>query len=43
MIRHLKLRCIYAIHMLAPLAFAAWHIPRLSPDTLRGLHTLFPA
>jgi hypothetical protein len=33
----MKLRLIYAIHMLAPLSFVLWHIERLAPDTLRAL------
>lgn len=41
MIKAIKVRAIYAIHMLAPLAFAAWHIERLRPSTLLELRALF--
>jgi hypothetical protein len=33
----MKLKLIYAIHMLAPLSFVYWHIDRLAPDTVRAL------
>lgn len=33
----MKLKLIYAIHMLAPLSFVEWHVARLAPDTLRAL------
>ncbi len=38
---NLKLRIIYALHMLAPLALVARHIERLSPSTLSSLRSLF--
>jgi hypothetical protein len=38
---NIKLRIIYALHMLLPLSLAAWHVERLSPDTVRGLLDLF--
>jgi hypothetical protein len=41
MIERLKLRTIYALHMLAPVAFVAWHIQRLSSDTIQGLSRMF--
>ena len=41
MIQAIKLRALYAVHMLAPLAFVAWHIDRLRPETLQGLRALF--
>jgi hypothetical protein len=41
MIQYVTLRCLYALHMLAPLAFVAWHTERLSPDTLGALLALF--
>lgn len=41
MIQAIKLRVLYAIHMIAPLAFAAWHIQRLQPSTLLELRALF--
>lgn len=41
MIQAIKLRVLYAIHMLTPIAFAAWHIPRLSHETAAGLRALF--
>lgn len=33
----MKLKLIYAIHMLAPFSFVCWHIERLAPDTARAL------
>jgi hypothetical protein len=33
----MKLKLIYALHMLAPLSFVHWHFDRLAPDTLRAL------
>lgn len=41
MIQAIKIRAIYALHMLAPLAFAAWHFQRLQPSTLLELRALF--
>jgi len=40
MLNHLKLRTLYAIHMLVPLTVAAWLIDRLHTDTLSGLASL---
>lgn len=37
----IKLRILYALHMVMPLSLALWHIDRLSPDTLLGLAALF--
>lgn len=42
MIQSLKLRAIYALHMLAPLAFVCWHLERLSHETLLALSQMFP-
>jgi hypothetical protein len=41
MLNHLKLRTLYAMHMLLPLALVEWHHDRLNADTLTGLLTLF--
>lgn len=41
MIQAFRLRAIYAIHMLAPLAFVSWHLDRLRPETLHALRALF--
>lgn len=40
---HIKLRLIYALHMILPLRLAHWHIERLDADTVRALARLFPA
>lgn len=37
----LRLRAIYALHMLAPAAFVLWHVDQLAPDTLTQLARLF--
>lgn len=42
MIQSLKLRAIYALHMLAPLAFVHWHMAVLSRETLQALSQMFP-
>lgn len=39
--RTLKLRFIYTLGMLAPLAWAARQIERLDHDTAQALHSLF--
>lgn len=36
----IKLRCLYAAHMLLP-RFMAWHVPRLAPATATALAALF--
>ena len=41
LLKQLKLRTLYALHMLAPLALALWHVERLAPDTRAGLLALF--
>lgn len=41
MIQAIKIRVLYALHMIAPLAFAAWHLERLRPSTLLELRALF--
>lgn len=38
---NIKLRLIYCLHMIAPLAFVSRHIERLSPDTALALRSLF--
>lgn len=38
---NIKLRLIYCLHMVAPLALVERHIERLSPDTARALRSLF--
>ena len=37
----LKLRAIYALHILSLAAFMLWHVDRLSQDTLDALARLF--
>ncbi len=39
--QRLKLRLMYALGMLAPLAWAAGHIERLDADTALALKNLF--
>lgn len=41
MIKQLKLRTLYALHMLAPAGLVWWHIERLAPDTVGSLASLF--
>lgn len=41
MIKQLKLRTLYALHMLAPAALVWWHIDRLAPSTADALASLF--
>lgn len=38
----MKLRLIYALHMLAPWALVCRHIERLDGDTALALRALFP-
>lgn len=38
---NVKLRIIYCLHMLAPIALVARHIERLSPETALALRSLF--
>lgn len=33
----MKLKLIYAIHMLAPLSFVYWHIARMHPEQAAAL------
>lgn len=40
MLNRFKLRTLYAIHMLAPLAIVEWHLDRLNLDTLNDLASL---
>lgn len=40
MLTYIKLRALYALHILLPLAVVRWHIDRLDLDTLRGLASL---
>lgn len=40
---HLKLRLIYALHMILPLALSCWLIRRLEPATALALANLFRA
>lgn len=37
----LKLRLIYAAHMLLPLSLVDWHLGRLAPETLARLRARF--
>ncbi len=39
----LKLRAIYALHIILPLPVALWHMERLSESTLMQLRALFPS
>lgn len=41
MLRKLKLRTLYALHMLAPAALVWWHVGKLSPTTADALQALF--
>ena len=40
--RTLKLKLIYALHMVAPLPVVDWHLDRLAPDTLLALRGAYP-
>lgn len=37
----MKARIIYALHMILPTSFFAWHLSRLDPNTLEELRRLF--
>ena len=39
----MRLKLIYALHMVLPMALMLWHIERLSDETAKGLLRLFAA
>lgn len=41
MIELIKLRTLYALHMILPASVAAWHVARLDTSTLERLRALF--
>ncbi len=39
--QRIKLRLMYALGMLSPIAWVAWHIERIDADTALALKNLF--
>lgn len=41
MLTRLRLRTIYALHMILPIGLVYWHVSRLEPETAHALWEMF--